>query len=445
MTDVRINVPPRLIEAARAAQYANRAKISNKERLERIKKGIAIQSTQQQKKKFPLTQEREGGQLEFTRVKRQKVWTKRRIFGRGFVIKGKDYQENLLPVEVQNIFEGKNYAFSPSIDYPLLLSLSTAISDTLYVFADQRFNIDKVTGHMRATRTIPTNYSRSVPPGPYPVKIANNSGSINKGEIVFFPLKSGYLTKYELRPDRKTGLFPIDFFTATSYRNSNGEERRYIEEDSPVISIPGYQTKNFFELEEFIDSDLPMTLEAKVQLGQFPSPAYAPAPKYDGDESGKYNQTYFSIESPLFAFTVEIIFPLRTDAWTLRGLRYMPVNSYYFFQGSHELHIAYVYHKNRIQGFLDGSLFLDTKPSFGDIPVSFVSGLFPIVINSESYYVDVDYVPGTIAPIFTPNVTNRNYTPSPECCAIFKGFRCTMGEALYTDSFTPPESIASLI
>lgn len=440
MTDVRINVPPRLIEAARAAQYANRAKISNKERLERIKKGIAVQSTQQQKKKFPLTQEREGGQLEFTRVKRQKVWTKRRIFGRGFVIKGKDYQENLLPVEVQNIFEGKNYAFNGTKfgRHTYIQQIWNPLD--VYAPANLKFNTDKNTGHMKASKSVSVNFSFNEPEDIY-----NESGSVSAGEIVFFPLRNGYLNKYEIYDVQVSNrVSPRDFFTAVSYKSSNGEERQYIDKNSPMLYVnASHEIKDFFEVEKIIDSDLPMTLEAKVQLGQLPSP-YAPAPKYDGDESGTYNETYFSITSPLFTFTVGVFLPLLTDAWTLLGLTYMPVNSRYFFQGSHELHIAYVYYKNRIQGFLNGSLFLDTKPSFGDIPVSFASGLFPIVIRSESYYVNINYTPGSIIP-FRKSIESRSYTPSPECCAIFKGFRCTMGEALYTDSFTPPESITSLI
>jgi hypothetical protein len=436
MTNVRINVPPRLIEAARAAQYANRAKISNKERLERIKKGIAVQAAQQQKKNNALTQKREGGQLEFTRKKDQKIWTRRRNLDRGFVIKAKDYQDTLLPVEVQNIFEGKNYAFSANIDMPRFRILDAVPS---YAFTDQRFNIDKTTGHMRATKTMPINYSERFEGINFYV-FFNGSGSINQGEIIFFPLKSGYLTKYELLPVRKTGFFPSDFFTATSYKNSNGEERRYIEENSPGITLGTvFQNKNFFELEEFVESDLPMTLEAKVQLGQFPSTITPP------NLSGRYNQTYFSITSPLFAFTIESNFELRTDAWTLRRLTQMPVDSFYFFQGSHELHIAYVYYKNRVQGFLDGSLFYDTKPLSGDISITSMFGLFPIVIKSESFYVDIDITPEISFPVPRDGVYNRNFTPSPECCAIFKGFRCTMGRALYTDTFAPPESITSLI
>jgi hypothetical protein len=442
MTDVRINVPPRLIESARAAQYANRAKQGNKELQERIKRKIKLKAEQQQARRDPLGQKREGGQLEFEREKGQKIWTRRRNLDRGFVIKGKDYQDTLLPVEIQNIFEGKNYAFSANIDLPLFRVSDDSV---VYVFADQRFNVDKATGHMRATKTIPINFSKTLYASDgIPTLNLSGSGSKNIGEIIFFPLKSGYLTKYELLPVSKTRLFPNNFLTATSYKNSNGEERQYIEENSPVITLVGFQNDNFFELEEFINSDLPMTLEAKVQLGQFPSPAYAPAPKYSNDASGKYNNTYFSITSPLFGFTVEVNFQFRTDAWRLGSLTYMPADSYYFFQGSHELHIAYVYYKNRVQGFLDGSLFFDTKPLLGDISHVLVSGLFPIVIKSESYYVDIYQTP--IDPFDpTPPVDNRNYTPSPECCATFKGFRCTMGRALYTDTFTPPESITSLV
>lgn len=139
MTDVRINVPPRLIEAARAAQYANRAKISNKERLERIKKGIAVQSAQQQKKKFPLTQEREGGQLEFTRVKRQKVWTKRRLLGEGWLLApvGNYFDEDFLLIVAGGVFDARTFATSNCSWGVLRTSVAIFYADPSISFLDE--------------------------------------------------------------------------------------------------------------------------------------------------------------------------------------------------------------------------------------------------------------------------------------------------------------------
>ena len=86
MTDVRINVPPRLIESARAAQYANRAKQGNKELQEKIKRKIKLKAEQQQARQDPLGQKREGGQLEFEREKGQKIWTRRRLPSVGWLL-----------------------------------------------------------------------------------------------------------------------------------------------------------------------------------------------------------------------------------------------------------------------------------------------------------------------------------------------------------------------
>jgi hypothetical protein len=82
---VRISLPPKLIEDARAAQYANRQRLSA--RALETKLGDKIE------KRIKLTQESElspekliGGTLEFQEKKQYKIRTKRRSFRRGFLL-----------------------------------------------------------------------------------------------------------------------------------------------------------------------------------------------------------------------------------------------------------------------------------------------------------------------------------------------------------------------
>lgn len=82
---VRISLPPKLIEDARAAQYANRQRLSA--RVLETKLGDKIE------KRIKLTQESElspekliGGTLEFQEKKQYKIRTKRRSLRRGFLL-----------------------------------------------------------------------------------------------------------------------------------------------------------------------------------------------------------------------------------------------------------------------------------------------------------------------------------------------------------------------
>lgn len=81
MSNVRLNVPPRLIESARAAQYANRENLGSRELKKKINKRAKIKAVQERKKNPLAQQEREGGQLEFQRTPLQRIWTRRRRRG----------------------------------------------------------------------------------------------------------------------------------------------------------------------------------------------------------------------------------------------------------------------------------------------------------------------------------------------------------------------------
>lgn len=79
MTNVNLNIPPRLIEAAREAQYENRDRLNTRQNEDKIKEKIQIQARKEKKRKDPLSEERLGGQLEFGKKDQYKIWTKKRI------------------------------------------------------------------------------------------------------------------------------------------------------------------------------------------------------------------------------------------------------------------------------------------------------------------------------------------------------------------------------
>ena len=85
---VRLNVPPRVIESARAAQHANREALSARQAAERIRSKAEQQQAAEQRAQGlrapaagATAQQRQidGGQLEFTRRKGQRIWTRRRV------------------------------------------------------------------------------------------------------------------------------------------------------------------------------------------------------------------------------------------------------------------------------------------------------------------------------------------------------------------------------
>lgn len=114
MSAVRINLPPRLIESARAAQYANRESLGSRELEQRIKKRAKIKAVQERKKNLLAQQEREGGQLEFERKNNYKIWTRRRkpLLGIGWLLSPRQYSGDLIPVESAGEFEHLRFATS---------------------------------------------------------------------------------------------------------------------------------------------------------------------------------------------------------------------------------------------------------------------------------------------------------------------------------------------
>lgn len=129
MSDVRLNVPPRLIESARAAQYANRESLGSRELEERIKKRTKIKAVQERKKNPLAQQEREGGQLEFERKENYKIWTRRRRpTGNGWLLAPTEgYTGDFIPVEAGGDFEQSTFATSDhKFSKPLLVGIAPA-------------------------------------------------------------------------------------------------------------------------------------------------------------------------------------------------------------------------------------------------------------------------------------------------------------------------------
>ena len=74
MSNVRLRLPPKLIESARASQYANRERQGVKETNKKVAYRAKTEAVKQKKQK-QLDEQREGGQLEHVKAKSYKVWT----------------------------------------------------------------------------------------------------------------------------------------------------------------------------------------------------------------------------------------------------------------------------------------------------------------------------------------------------------------------------------
>lgn len=73
MSNVRLRLPPKLIESARAAQYSNRERQGVKETNKKVAYRAKIEAKKQ--KKEQQQDEQRGGQLEHVKAKSYKVWT----------------------------------------------------------------------------------------------------------------------------------------------------------------------------------------------------------------------------------------------------------------------------------------------------------------------------------------------------------------------------------
>lgn len=74
MSNIRLRLPPKLIESARAAQYANRERQGAKEAQERVRYRAKVEAIKA-KKEQQLDEQSRGGQLEHVKAKSYKVWT----------------------------------------------------------------------------------------------------------------------------------------------------------------------------------------------------------------------------------------------------------------------------------------------------------------------------------------------------------------------------------
>lgn len=90
MTNVKVNPSSRLIDSARAAQYANRDKLDRRDVANRAQEKVQTDVTREVKKSDPMATKKgpEGGQLEFETRRKPKLWTTKRRSpeGDGFLL-----------------------------------------------------------------------------------------------------------------------------------------------------------------------------------------------------------------------------------------------------------------------------------------------------------------------------------------------------------------------
>ncbi|MBU6250969.1 MAG: hypothetical protein KGO47_07385 [Cyanobacteria bacterium REEB417] len=78
---VNLNLPPWLIESARAAQYANREALGARSLEAQIKAKVKQRKEAEERAKPLQTRQREGGLLEFQREPTQRIWRRPRVRG----------------------------------------------------------------------------------------------------------------------------------------------------------------------------------------------------------------------------------------------------------------------------------------------------------------------------------------------------------------------------
>lgn len=108
MSNVRLKLPPKLIESARASQYANRERQGVRETEVKLKKKAKRQAEEEVKKK-QLDKDKQpdgrrvGGQLEHEKREQYKIWTRRRKrSGVGFIlVPSGQYTDNKLLLEAE--------------------------------------------------------------------------------------------------------------------------------------------------------------------------------------------------------------------------------------------------------------------------------------------------------------------------------------------------------
>ena len=111
---VALNLPPRVVESARAAQYANRARLDARTTDERIQ-AKTVQRHAAAQRAQPLPEDRVGGVLEFPQRGVARIWRRPRAFGEVDVAVGWQQVSRSQPAPSPSIPN----PYDPSIDGPL--------------------------------------------------------------------------------------------------------------------------------------------------------------------------------------------------------------------------------------------------------------------------------------------------------------------------------------
>lgn len=131
MANIKLNLPARLIESARQAQYDNRSRVNNRQIQDEVKRRIQIKALQDKKSKDPTANITfsswywnsstgkglivEGGQLEFKKKEQYKIWTNRRQQLSGWLlIPSADFIQNKLkgfPYSEKDIVVGQGLKY----------------------------------------------------------------------------------------------------------------------------------------------------------------------------------------------------------------------------------------------------------------------------------------------------------------------------------------------
>lgn len=447
MSDVRLNVPPRLIESARAAQYANRESLGSRELEERIKKRTKIKAVQERKKNPLAQQEREGGQLEFERKENYKIWTRRRRpTGNGWLLAPTEgYTGDFIPVEAGGDFEQSTFATSNhKFSKPLLVGIAPA--EVGFGFGvpleEHQFKFELVNNMLLSPNVINVKplyevYSGSYIGQEYSVE-TSVSGSICHGILAYIYDKDSRIVALSEKNDLYQGLYRRPE-AKIDYVKANGES---VSEINPVLDAGNNGLKEW-------------TLEIILEVPAVPPFLYEStrdAVFFEKDNTTTY-ESYYS-EFNLYGFDTtghrRLLFEVSYDR-ELEGYdfgRKVIFAGWYMFgraatysvltETSGTFHVVLQGKDNQTSLFVNGQKLNTIR---FPLLTYLVSG---IAIYSHAYQAKTHSEEKWVQRLLTYESNNAILSPAPSYSIGFHSLRFTPLAIYNEDGFEPPSRITSL-
>ena len=395
MANIKLNLPARLIESARQAQYNNRDRLLLREEESKIKVKVIQQKKVKEKAQDPLKNEREGGQLEFKEKDKYKIWTNRRLLGEGWFIAPRSNRIQ----EITGIGKAVGFDEEEFAANNYMISRDENVVKIADVISNKKFKPAK----------IPPSYDAAV-------------GS----EYQFFDLT------HARKKTNEYGYNDLRDSTFEFFAHLENDDKEYIptlelfRNDAGIIAVSRlkeYYCTFFYSFSILASSGFNKSFLVRITRNKLMQAA--PHPSHSSEA------LFFGLAKKWAVSIVDSVSNFEQPAQELI-LQTKPKN-----------HIAIMILDNKIKLYSDGQ-FVGQKQlhevgeDVSDLYLGNVSFYF------EAFSVKGDTVfsgSGGLPNGFTPMQTEVSAdVPS----ASFSEYRFTPRRVLYTDTFTPPENISGL-